>query len=38
MDKSAIIHIPMSEYAYGVDENHVTIRLRCKKDDLKSVY
>ena len=36
MDKSAILHIPMSQYAYGVDETHVTIRLRAKKDDIGS--
>ncbi|WP_044913951.1 glycoside hydrolase family 13 protein [Butyrivibrio sp. WCE2006] len=34
MDKSAILHIPMSQYAYGVDETHVTIRLRAKRDDI----
>ena len=36
MEKSAILHIPMSHYAYGVDEEHVTIRLRAKREDLKS--
>lgn len=35
MNRSAVLHIPMSEYAYGVDEEHVTIRLRCGRDDLK---
>ena len=34
IEKSAILHIPMSQYAYGIDENRVTIRLRCKHDDL----
>ena len=35
MNKSAILHIPMSQYAYGTDEDHVTIRLRTAKDDIK---
>ena len=25
----------MSQYAYGSDENHVTIRLRCEHNDIK---
>ena len=35
MNKSAILHIPMSQYAYGTDEEHVTIRLRTAKDDIR---
>ncbi|MCM1143821.1 MAG: alpha amylase N-terminal ig-like domain-containing protein [Blautia sp.] len=35
MDRSAVLHIPMSEYAYGIDEEHVTIRLRCARGDLR---
>lgn len=38
MNKSAILHIPMSEYAYGVDEQHVTIKIRTGKGDIKSCY
>lgn len=34
MNKSAILHIPMSQYAYGVDEKHVVIRLRAQRDNL----
>lgn len=34
MNRSAVLHIPMSEYAYGTDEEHVTIRLRCGRGDL----
>lgn len=34
MNKSAILHIPMSQYAYGTDEEHVTIRLRAQRGDL----
>ncbi len=34
MNKSAILHIPMSQYAYGIDENHVAIRLRTQHGDL----
>ena len=29
MDKDAIIHRPMSEYAFGTDENTTVFRLRC---------
>lgn len=35
MNRSAVLHIPMSEYAYGTDEEHVTIRLRCGRGDLQ---
>ncbi|MBQ8039940.1 MAG: alpha amylase N-terminal ig-like domain-containing protein, partial [Lachnospiraceae bacterium] len=35
MNKSAILHIPMSQYAYGTDETHVTFRLRTGRDDIK---
>lgn len=35
MNKSAILHIPMSQYAYGTDENHVTIRIRTGRDEIK---
>ncbi|MBE5890472.1 MAG: glycoside hydrolase family 13 protein [Lachnospiraceae bacterium] len=36
MNKSAILHIPMSQYAYGVDEEHVTIRLRTQHNDIET--
>lgn len=35
MNRSAILHIPMSQYAYGTDETHVTIRLRTGRNDIK---
>lgn len=35
MNKSAVLHIPMSQYAYGTDETHVTIRIRTGRDDIK---
>ena len=35
MDKSAILHIPMSKYAYGVDEDTITIRLRTAHGDIQ---
>ncbi|MGN0278925.1 MAG: glycoside hydrolase family 13 protein [Lachnospiraceae bacterium] len=35
MNKSAILHIPMSQYAYGIDETHVVIRIRVGRDDIK---
>lgn len=34
MNRGAVLHIPMSEYAYGIDEEHVTIRIRCGRGDL----
>ena len=37
MNKSAILHIPMSEYCCGLDENRILYRLRCAKDDLTQV-
>ena len=35
MNKSAVLHIPMSQYAYGTDETHVTFRIRVGRDDMK---
>lgn len=37
MKLDTILHIPMSEYAYGIDETHVVYKLRCAKGDLKKV-
>lgn len=34
MNKSAILHIPMSQYAFALEEGTFTIRLRAKKGDL----
>lgn len=36
MNREAILHIPMSEYAHAVSETRVLIRLRAAKSDLKS--
>ena len=36
MNRSAVLHIPMSQYAYGIDEKHVAIRLRAGRGDLKT--
>lgn len=36
MDKSAILHIPMSQYAYGIDEDTITIRLRTAHGDIRN--
>ena len=36
MKKEAIIHIPMSEYAYALDEDRVVFRIRTGKDDISS--
>lgn len=38
MNRSAVLHIPMSEYAYGIDEEHVTFRLRCGRGDLRHCF
>lgn len=37
MKKEAILHIPMSEYAYGLSETQIVYRLRCARGDLKKV-
>lgn len=37
MRLDAVLHNPMSQYAYGTDERHITYRLRCAKGDLKRV-
>lgn len=34
MDRAAILHIPLSKYAYATSEYGITIRLRAKKGDL----
>ncbi len=36
MKKEAILHIPMSEYAFGLDDHRVSIRLRTGRDDIAS--
>ncbi len=36
MKKEAILHIPMSNYAHGIDEAHVLFRLRSARGDLKA--
>ncbi len=36
MEKNAILHIPLSNYAYGLDETHMVFRLRAARGDLKS--
>ena len=34
MDRAAVLHIPLSQYAYATSEYELTIRLRAKKGDL----
>ena len=36
MNREAILHIPLSNYAYGTDETHVTFRIRTARGDIKS--
>lgn len=35
MNKSAVLHIPLSQYAYAQDEHTLMIRLRTEKGDIK---
>ena len=37
MKKEMVLHIPMSQYAHGIAEDKVVIRLRTAKDDLQKV-
>ena len=37
MKKEAILHIPMSEYAHGLDEKRIVLRLRAARGDLARV-
>lgn len=37
MRLESVLHIPMSEYCHGIDENRIVYRLRCGRDDLKKV-
>lgn len=37
MNKSSILHIPLSQYAFATKERTLTIRLRAAKDDLTRV-
>lgn len=36
MNRKAVLHMPMSQYAHGVDEEHIIFRLRADREDLKS--
>lgn len=36
MIREAILHIPLSNYAYGTDETHIVFRLRAARGDLIS--
>ena len=36
MKKEAILHIPMSEYAYALDDKRVVFRIRTERDDIAS--
>lgn len=35
MNKSAVLHIPLSQYAFAEDEHTIIIRLRTAKDDIR---
>ena len=37
MRLDAVLHIPMSEYCHGLDENHIVYRMRSANGDLKRV-
>lgn len=34
IDKAAVLHIPLSQYAFPISEHKLVIRLRTKRDDL----
>lgn len=34
MNRSAILHVPMSNYCHGIDQEHILFRLRCGRNDL----
>ena len=34
MDKAAVLHIPLSQFAFPISEHKLVIRLRAKRDDL----
>ena len=36
MNKEAVFHKMDKEYAYAISENTFLIKIRCKKDDIKS--
>ncbi|MDR0951489.1 MAG: alpha amylase N-terminal ig-like domain-containing protein [Oscillospiraceae bacterium] len=36
INRSAVLHIPLSQYAYAVSETTITLRLRAAKGNLKS--
>jgi glycosidase len=36
MKREAILHIPMSNYAHGIDEKHVLFRLRTAREDVRT--
>lgn len=35
MKREAILHIPLSNYAHGIDEKHILFRLRSAREDLQ---
>ena len=38
MKLDAVLHIPMSEYCFGLDETHIVYRLRCAKGGNEPSY
>ncbi len=38
MNQEAILHIPLSSYAYATEEHKLTLRIRTAKNDMESVY
>lgn len=35
MKKEAVLHVPLSQFAYAYDERTIVLRLRAAKGDLK---
>lgn len=38
MNKCAVLHIPLSQYAYALDEHRLVLRIRTAKNDIKKCY
>jgi len=38
MKKEAVLHIPLSQYAYATGEHDMTLRLRCAVNDIKRCF
>ena len=37
LDKSGVLHIPLSNYAFSIDENTLCLRIRAKINNVKEI-